>query len=143
MDYITGIHTSEGVKKYDYESLGNLPEDTGWVNCESLEVVAHNGIEENLPQVRRIGPHVYLRGIVSPKTNGLTDINPAFIIPEGFRPTGPIISLVAHGSTSNKFCLEINSSGNVRIYRYTNSEAMSAEMPSNAWLNCFATWLVD
>lgn len=57
-DYITGIQTKEGVKKYDYNSLANLPVRrianvtllaSGWKGTASpySQVVAIDGITEN------------------------------------------------------------------------------------------------
>ena len=59
-DYVTGIETAEGVKKYDYNSLANLPTSnrrianvtllaSGWVGTASpyAQVVAIAGVTTN------------------------------------------------------------------------------------------------
>ena len=59
-DYVTGIETAEGVKKYDYNSLANLPESnrriadvtllaSGWVGTASPyeQVVNIAGVTPN------------------------------------------------------------------------------------------------
>ena len=139
---VKGFNTENGVEKYDYEALENLPKDTGWVDVELNSVKVYNDIESNTPKVRRIGSKVYLKGAVSP-TEAATELIPAFTIPEGFRPVGLPHVFIEQGSGSNRFCLDIRNTGEARIYRYSNDTTASNEIPTNAWLNCFAEWLVD
>ena len=43
-EFVTGFQTAQGVKKYDYNSLGNLPESTGWTyeQVKLLETILNN-----------------------------------------------------------------------------------------------------
>ena len=132
------------------------------ITAQVPAMVEYDGNSNNALKVRRIGDVVYLKGCVTPMFT-VSEINGSdnaykhvFEIPASFRPDRDWC-FVMQGSGTNKFMLTVHSDGAVDISRYSNSSA-NAQPPvgaytqngstlkwktNGAWLNCYASWIVN
>lgn len=95
----------------------------------------------HVPTVYRAGPHVYLRGIVSPtakKTAGST-MYTLFTLPEWARPPGYIDTL-GHGSTTAITWIRISPEGVVTIGRYRSGDTY-LDIETSYQLTLNAAWI--
>lgn len=93
------------------------------------------------PTVYRAGPHVYLRGIVSPtakKTAGST-MYTLFTLPEWARPPG-YIDVLGHGSTTAITWIRISPEGVVTIGRYRSGDTY-LDIETTYQLTLYAAWI--
>ena len=95
----------------------------------------------HVPTVYRAGPHVYLRGIVSPtakKTAGST-MYTLFTLPEWARPPG-YIDVLGHGSTTAITWIRISPEGVVTIGRYRSGDTY-LDIETTYQLTLYAAWI--
>ena len=120
-------HIEDGI-----EQLNSDIEDTGWLNL-TLSNNFKNYSSESKQEYRRIGKTVFLRGVMSPKTNipGSIDETLVATIPEGFRPSRTETRL-CQGSIKNTWLLTVNPNGKIGFSRYGTTSNTTAS--ADAWL---------
>ncbi len=128
----------------DGYSVADYIADSGWKTATlSSDFVKYDGKDDNIPQYRKIGKQVQIRGTISPKTDiaGSTDAYLIFTLPEGYRPPKQV-SVVSPGSGAMRWLLTITASGEVRFQRYNNG-AGYVTATTAAWLPLHAMYFVD
>ena len=126
-------------------NMSDLPSDSGWVDVP-LNTSLVSQYDSNAPALRcrKFGPIVTVSGIlktiVAFTPTGNTSHRLA-TLPAGYRP-GWRHNFVMQGSGSNRWDLYIdNTNGNMYICRYSNNTTTQNQVPNNAWLNVFATFM--
>lgn len=117
--------------------------DTGWITLELTDFF-ESYVDGTPLQIRKIGKIVHMRGIIKPIIpNGFTEPFLVTTISEKFRPS-IMENCVQQGSGVSRFMMQIKSSGEIEISRYSKDNGTTAVTPpAGAWLNCYATWFVD
>ena len=116
----------------------------GWQTATLTSTfVKYDGNDDNIPQYKKIGKLVEVRGAVSPKATieGSTDAYTIFTLPEGYRPAKQV-SILSPGSGMNQWLLTITASGLVRFARYNNG-AGYVNATTTTWLPFHAMYFVD
>lgn len=132
--------TSELNNDSGFITSSDLPQDSGWKEATlTSDFVAYNSTFVN--QYRKIGKIVFVEGGVKPTAqitaNSETTI---FTLPSGYRPSKQII-IICQGSGMNRWCLTVNTNGNVTIQRYGTTSNIA--IPTNAWLPFSVTFAID
>ena len=108
--------------------------DSGWKTATlTNNFKPYDNDDDKIPQYRKSGNIVEIKGEVSPKETikGSNDEYTIFTFSDGFRPDTSVTKL-CQGSGSNKWLLTIRNNGDVNFSRYgTNS---LADASSSAWL---------
>lgn len=132
--YVTIVSSNESnnykITDTSYEDLN----DSGWIEATLTDSFTSYGTN-TIPEYRKVGKQVEIRGSVKPtttitaSTNGVT----MFTLPEGYRPSKDVLE-ICQGSGRNVWLLNIKTSGAVTIARYGTTSII--DIPTSAWL-CF------
>lgn len=102
-------------------------EDSGWLYVIlDGQFEAYNDSMDNMPQYRKVGSRVEIRGAISPSVEvpAGSDEHTIFTLPEGFRPTKQVISS-GEASGMNKWTLTVKTNGVVAFSKYGSAENTS------------------
>ena len=118
-------YINEWVRVYYANSWGDwLKEggnDTGWINMTLNSGWTMNDYTSEVPQYRKIGDIVYLRGLVNATTAAGNIIA---TLPEGYRPAGYFNRFACALNQTDKVNVQINANGVINDYQKgTNGRA--------------------
>ena len=88
--------------------------DTGWVNMTLNTGWTMNDYASELPQYRKIGNIVYLRGLINATSAAGTIIT---TLPNGFRPSGYFNRFVCSLNQSDNAIVQINANGQINDHQ--------------------------
>ena len=116
--------------------------DSGWINATLTSNFNTYG-SDTVPKYRKVGEMVEVIGAVKSKSAiaGSTKEYPIFTLPEGYRPSTPIV-VICQGSGTNIWTLRINTNGVVSFERYRSGTSYVATSTST-WLPFHAMFFVD
>lgn len=128
---------------------GGLPNDTGWVKLELKgDFLPYGNKEANIPQYRRVGSLVEIKGVVTPASNSNT-LNSAnettiCVIPEEIRP-GLNTDVICQGTSTNIWLVSLKATtGELNACRYRNSSSYPSTAPVNGvWLPFHIMYFLD
>ena len=140
----SGWPFKNGYFKNLYVDGNDIFNGSGWQTATlTSDFVKYDGKDDNIPQYKKIGKLVEVRGAVSPKTaiTGSADAYTIFTLPEGYRPSKQV-SVLSPGSGANQWLLTITAAGLVRFARYNNG-AGYVNATTTTWLPFHAMYFVD
>lgn len=119
--------------------LGQQVNDTGWINCSLGNGISAYSVAD-IPQVRKIGKSVHLRGVVKNSTSW-TQHDSIITIPSGFRPAVREFAIQTMYGTF-RYKLTINTNGVCEASHITNNTYGIYQIPTGQWLAFSHSWLV-
>lgn len=125
-------------------AVADYIDDSGWKTATlTSDFVKYDDKDDNIPQYKKIGKLVEVRGAVSPTSaiTGSADAKTIFTLPEGYRPPKQV-SILSPGSGANQWLLTITAAGLVRFARYNNG-AGYVDASTTTWLPFHAMYFVD
>ena len=125
------------------EARSNLGiDDSGWINATLTSKFTTYG-NDTVPKYRKVGEMVEVVGAVKSKSAiaGSTTEYPIFTLPEGYRPSTPIV-VICQGSGAYIWTLRINTNGIVSFERYRSGSSYAATSTST-WLPFHAMFFAD
>ena len=134
------VYTKDEV--YSKEEVDLLNQDSGWIQATLNDPFqAFDNQDSNIPEYRKVGKMVEIRGIVTPKEtiNADSKVN-IFWLPEGYRPSR-MEYRICQGTGRNIWLLAISQDGTVQFGRYGVNEYI--DVPASTWLPFNATFLID
>ena len=126
-------------------NTSDLPSDSGWVNVPlNTGLVSQYGSGNPALRCRKFGPVITVAGILKANyafTPTSETSHRLATLPSGCRPASTY-NVVMQGSGSNRWLCSIRPDGNMYISRYSNNTTANNQVPANAWLNVFATFMI-
>lgn len=121
------------------EELLNAESDTGWITLPLASgITAYN--EANIPQYRKVGKVVFIRGTVKGVTARNTVIG---TLPEGFKPNkaNPYVqnTSLGTGNFATQTRMTVTTTGDVKLEAISDNAVFGAEK----WFPIATTYLVD
>ena len=112
-------------------------EDSGWLYVVlDGQFTAYNDSMDNMPQYRKVGSRVEIRGVISPSVEIAAGgaAHTMFTLPEGFRPTKQAATS-GEASGMNKWTLTVNTNGSVTFSDYGAAENISCPVTERLSFN--------
>ena len=127
----------------DIDALKSATADSGWLTIAPNSNFTNN-VEGQNPTYRKVGNVVTLIGELHPASASVAinsaDTYIAFQMPSGYRPKRRLV-FVCQGSSLYRFCLRVETNGNVSISRY-GSNAYAPSIDGTEWLPFSVTYIV-
>ena len=135
----------EGVFDVDFviRARKGIIVDAEWVDLTIADGFAlYNGTVANQPKCKVTGNVVTVMGVLTPKTeftSSTTGVDMASGIPANLRPSVNL-QFVCNGSSMNRWCCSVTTSGTVTISRYGTTAATT--VPVGTWLPFCVTYQI-